>query len=216
MKLVIKVGGSLAIGPEGPRGDYIRKLISVINEIAQNNQLVIGIGGGGMTRQYAKAIESFGLTDEQKEEMFIDIMRSNVRLLSFLLKGKPVFSLEDLNEKEKIQTIGGIAPGRSSDANAALAAEKIRADLFIILTDVDGIYEEDPKKNKNAKKIDVIPFDELEKFAIEGSPNNYGVVDPVAIKVIQRSKIPTIVCDGHDPRIILKILNGERVGTRIE
>ncbi|OYT58211.1 MAG: hypothetical protein B6U68_00500, partial [Candidatus Aenigmarchaeota archaeon ex4484_14] len=56
MKLVIKVGGSLAIGPEGPRGDYIRKLISVINEIAQNNQLVIGIGGGGMTRQYAKAI----------------------------------------------------------------------------------------------------------------------------------------------------------------
>lgn len=214
MKLVIKVGGSLAIGPEGPREQYIKKLVSVI-QLLQVNQLVIGIGGGGMTRQYAKAIEPFNLTDDEKEEMYIDIMRANVRLLSFLLKGKPVFSLSDIDEKEEVQVTGGIEPGRSSDANAALAAEMINADLFIILTDVDGVYEEDPKKNKNAKKLDKISFEDLDRFAVEVSPNNYGVVDPTAIKVIQRARIPTIVCNGHDPKIILQILNGEYVGTKI-
>ena len=52
--------------------------------------------------------------------------------------------------------MGGITPGQTTDAVAAVLAERVRADVFINVTSVDGIYSADPKKVRNAKRYDTL------------------------------------------------------------
>lgn len=212
MKIVIKLGGSLSI-ENGPKISYLKEFRKVVNSLKKHHNLTVSIGGGKLTRNYAKSIENSNLTDKQKEEIYIDLIKANVRFLSYFLKAKPIFELKNLNNS-KIQVIGGIKPGRSTDANAAIAAKN--ADLFIKLTNVSGIYDKDPKKHKSAKKINKISFNELKKINHKNKPNDYGVLDSMAIELIRKNKIPTVVCNGRDPKIIFDILKGKKIGTKIE
>jgi len=214
MKLVIKVGGSLAFTDFGPNKDYLLKLIPVLKRISKKNQLIVGVGGGQFIRKYLKNVKNFVLTDKEVEWIFVDLLKTNVRLFSFLLNKKPIFDLNKVTRKTS-GIVGGIEPRRNTDANAALCAEKIGADLFIKLTDVPGIYDKDPDRYKNAKKLDKISFKELESFNKKGRPCSYGILDRTAINVIRRSKIKTVVMSGKNPRNIFKALKGEKVGTRI-
>ena len=214
MRLVIKIGGSLAFTDFGPNRNYLMKLIPVLRRIGKKNQLIVGIGGGQFIRKYLKAVKGFVLTNEEIEWIFVDLLKTNVRLFSFLLNNKPIFDMSKVNKKTR-GVIGGIAPGRSTDANAAFCAEKINADLFIKLTDVSGIYDRDPDRYKNAKKIDRIGFKDLERFMKKGEPGSYGILDRTAINVIRRSKIKTIVMSGKNPKNILKVLRGNKIGTII-
>jgi uridylate kinase len=213
MKIVIKIGGSLTFDEKGPCVEYIKKLVDVIKEIKTNN-LVIVVGGGKIVRSYIKALKEFGLKNEEIEWVAIDLLKANVRLFSFLTGLPALYSLEELKTKQK-GILGGIFPGRSTDANAALAAELINADMLIKMTDVDGIYTKDPKIFKDAKKMEKISFDEIEKYAVEGSPGAYGILDKLAIEVIKRSKIKTFVINGKEPENLLYLLNGEKIGTEI-
>jgi len=214
MKLVIKIGGSLAFTDFGPNKNYLIKLIPVLRRIGKENQLIVGIGGGQFIRKYLKNVKNFVLTNEEIEWIFVDLLKTNVRLFSFLLNKKPIFDLGKITRKTS-GVVGGIAPGRSTDANAALCAEKIKADLFIKLTNVAGIYDKDPDHHKDAKKIDKISFGKLKKFNTKGMPCSYGILDKMAINVITRSKIKTIVMDGKNPKDIFKGLKGKKIGTMI-
>ena len=57
--------------------------------------------------------------------------------------------------------MGGLQPGQSTNAVGALVAEAIGADLFINATDVDGVYTSDPKKDPEARKLDIVDTDKL-------------------------------------------------------
>ena len=215
MKVAIKIGGSLAIDDYGPKIEYFRRLIPVVKKVAKKcDKLIIGIGGGKLIRNYYKRIAPF-LDKERQEWLAIDLLRANARFLAYVFGGKPVFDLKKI-PRSKILTIAGITPGRSTDANAALLAERFGVDLFIILTDVDGIYTKNPKKHKDAILIKEIKFKMLKKLAKKKtSPGNYGVVDPLALKIISRSKIHTFVINGKDPKNIIRVINGENPGTKI-
>jgi len=142
------------------------------------------------------------------------MLRANARFLAFLLKTKPIFSIEEITGKTQ-GVISGIAPGRSTDANAALAAAKIKADYFIKMTNVDGIYEKDPKIFPMARKLDFVPFKDLKKYAKDGSPGSYGILDKLAMKTIVRNRIRTVVMNGRDPEELLKLLKGKKIGTLV-
>lgn len=215
MKLVIKIGGSLAVCENGPDMKYLKKLVPVIVEIRKKNQMIVSIGGGRLVRKYYDAIKDSGIGNEEMECVGIDLIRANVRFLSFLLDMKPIFKLEDISA-ETSGIIGGIQPGRSTDANAALAAERIGADMIIKLTNVDGVYDKDPKKFPDAKKIDRIQFKDVMKYATDGKPGDYGVFDRLALQTIKKHKIKTAIINGNEPENIVKVLNGERVGTWVE
>jgi len=222
LRLAIKIGGSILIGAKGPKQGYLKRLIPVINEIKKNSKLLIlGIGGGKLVRNYFSSIKHL-LNEQEMEWVGIDLLHANARFLAFLFKGIPVPDLNDVkklngkNPAAKVLTVSGLKPGRSTDANTALLAEKFGVHAFIILTDVDGIYDRDPKKYKSAKLIEKIKFSELERFAQrDTSPGNYGVVDPLAIKIIARSKIRTHIINGKRPENLLKLLRGEKIGTEI-
>ena len=214
MRLVIKVGGSLAISKDGPKVAYFKKLIPVLKEIDSKNKMIVSIGGGKFLRKYYKDIQKLNLSHEEMEWIAIELLRVNVRFLSSLIDKKPIYTLGQIkNDTEGV--IGGIRPGRSTDANAAYAAKRIGADYFIKLTNVRGIYDKDPKRYKNAKLFHTLKFSDLRKYAQEGKPGKYGVLDKMAIDIITKNKIKTVVMSGRNPSDIFKVINGEKVGTVI-
>lgn len=215
MKIAIKIGGSLLIDSSGPKVQYLKKILPVLKKVKKRSRkLIVGVGGGKLVRNYYGRIKYF--LDNKKQEMVaIDLLRANARLLAFLLGGKPVFDLHKI-PNDKVLTIAGITPGRSTDANTAVLAEKFKVDLFLILTDVNGIYTKDPKKYKDATLLRKISFKDLSKISKrKTAPGNYGVVDPLALSIISRSRIHTFVLNGKNPNNILKILSGYKTGTEI-
>jgi uridylate kinase len=115
-----------------------------------------------------------------------------------------------------IIVLGGLYPGHSTNATAALVAEKSNACLFINATDVDGVYSDDPRINKKAKKFDQIDtkslFDLISKSPM--SAGAYDLMDPLSVKIIERSRIKTrvILCT---PENILAATKGHHIGTEI-
>jgi uridylate kinase len=117
----------------------------------------------------------------------------------------------------KIVAMGGLTPGHSTNAVAAIAAETIDADLFINATDVEGVYTSDPSKDKTAQKLDEVSVGRLGEILskVEISAGAYELMDPLALRIIQRSKIPTVILDGRSPPNVVKALQGEKIGTRL-
>jgi uridylate kinase len=187
-------------------------------------QPVIVSGGGIIARHYVNLARSLGADESSLDEMGIEISRLNAKLLSAAL-GNYVYpvipsNLEDISiacQSGKIIVSGGLHPGQSTNATAALICEKIKADRFLNATDVDGIYDSDPNKNPNAKMFKEITIKKcLDLLNTESTQaGNYDLMDIVALKVIERSKIPTWVIKS-DPKIIRNlVLKNNKTGTRI-
>jgi uridylate kinase len=108
--------------------------------------------------------------------------------------------------------MGGVIPGQTTDAVAALLAEKVRADLVINWTSVDGIYSADPKKHKEAVKHQTLTPVELQAIIrgdrLEAGSNT--VFDTLAAKIIGRSGIPLVVLDGRKPVDPRKAIRGKK------
>jgi len=215
MMIVIKIGGSLCMDSKGPKAQYFKKLIPVFKKLKKKHTLAISIGGGKFVSEYFKNIQDFHLDDDSVEWIGIELMRSNQMFLAEILNGTPIFDLNKIKGK-KTPILAGIKPRRSTDANAAIAAKELKADLLIMLTDVRGIYNKNPHKNRNAKFVPHISFTELIKYSLKKTgPKHYGVIDPLAIKVIRKNKIKTIIFNGNDPKRILDVVNGKNIGTQI-
>lgn len=214
MRLVVKIGGSVCISEGGPDAEYFKKALPVLKEVKEAHQLIIGIGGGLLIRAYNKNVEDFDLTNDQKEWIFVKLLHANAQFLASLLGTQPLFSLDSVEEDTE-GVISGIMPGRSTDANAALAAAKIRADLFIKMTDVDGIYTADPDKDKDAKKLESVSYEELRKYTQDLGPAAYGVLDSLAIETLEKHRIRTVIIDGTKPENLLRAIRGEKIGTVI-
>lgn len=118
---------------------------------------------------------------------------------------------------QRIVIMGGVSPGHTTDAVAAILAEYVGADLFINATSIDGVYTSDPRKDKKARKLRKLTPSRLVEIVsrqkMVAGPST--VMDLLAAKVIQRSGIRTIVIDGRDPGNILKAVSGKHSGTEI-
>lgn len=111
-------------------------------------------------------------------------------------------------EKDRVVVFGcGTGnPFFSTDTAAALRAAEIDADIIFKATNVDGVYDSDPKKNPNAVKYDSLSFyDVLNK--------NLGVMDSTAASMCKDNNIPILVFDIGEPENIIKAVTGERIGT---
>jgi len=212
MNLVIKIGGHLCFDENGPNINYMNRLVKTIKKVDKKYKISIVIGGGIFVRKYIRNFTRLDkkLTNNQTEWIAIQLLRANVLLFSYLLNKKPVFSINEITSN---CVIGGIKPGRCTDTNAAIAAKKTKS-ILIKITDVDGIYDKDPKKYKNAKMLSKISFNEL-KTKRKTAPGRYGILDPIALKIIKQNKIKTYVINGKDPENIIKLLNGAKIGTEI-
>lgn len=196
MSIVISLGGSL-INPGGkPDIDYVRKIAEIIKK--SNEQIGVVTGGGKIAREYINAVSILGGTPFDGDEIAINETRQNAKLVLLAL-GKEAYPnvMESFNEARaaepyKYVVMGGVIPGITTDTVSVLLAEAIGADRVINISNVDGIYSDDPSKNPNAKKYDEMSHDQLVELAIEqdkrGAGENF-VFDVLACKLARRSKI---------------------------
>ncbi len=99
-------------------------------------------------------------------------------------------------------------PFFTTDSAAALRATEISADLLLKATKVDGIYDCDPKKNPNAKRYDNLTYDEV-------IARNLQVMDTAAFALCRDNKVPLRIYDMMQPGALMRILQGEEIGTLV-
>ncbi len=99
-------------------------------------------------------------------------------------------------------------PYFTTDSAAVLRAVEINADVILKGTRVDGIYNEDPEKNKSAIKFDTLSFDDVLQKGLK-------VMDTTAFTLSQENELPIIVFDMNTRGNLKKIVQGENIGTRV-
>ena len=221
--IVISLGGSILFpGIDRPN---IIPYISVLTRISAKNRLFVVVGGGGTARDYISLARTFGADEAFSDEIGIMVTRLNATMLVGAL-GCAAYPQVILNhndalcaaESGKIVVMGGITPGQTTDAVAAVLAERVHASLFINLTAVDGIYSADPRKDPTAKRYEKMTATELLKVVIDqhAVAGVNTVMAIVAVKMIERCGIPLLVMDGKDPSLLEKTLEtGKYVGTLV-
>jgi uridylate kinase len=225
MRAVLKLGGSLLYDAEGNIIiEKIRRYAHFIDVLLKKgHEFVIVVGGGKAARTFITAARELGASEAQCDWLGIKMARHNAELLCAAL-GDAAYPkiVETLDELEtamyhnKCILMGGLIPGQSTNAVAALAAEIIRADTLYNATNVDGVYDKDPKK-AGAKKLNQVTIDELLTILSGGGTRagEYKLFDPVAIRVVGRSKIKAVIFNGNDPENLLRLVEGKKVGTMI-
>ena len=119
---------------------------------------------------------------------------------------------------EPIVIMGGTTPGHSTDMVAAELAEKTKAEMFIIATNVDGVYDKDPNSFSDAVLFEEITIDQLikDQGTEWNSAGKNTVIDGPALKIIKRSKIQTVVLNGKKLDQLEKaIMKKHFIGTTI-
>ena len=114
-------------------------------------------------------------------------------------------------EKGRVVIFGSGAgnPYFTTDSAAVLRAIEIHADVILKGTRVDGIYDEDPEKNKSAVKFDNLSFDDVLKKGLK-------IMDTTAFTLSQENKLPIIVFDMNTKGNLSRIVQGEKIGTRVD
>lgn len=201
----------------------LKRYARMLSKISEKVQPIVVAGGGKLARHYISTARSFGSDEASLDILGIEVSRLNARLMIIALgdQAYPVVP-EDLEQVSKAVTAsrivvtGGLHPGQSTNATAALIAEKVKASKFLNATDVNGIYDSDPNKNEDARLFNEITVKRcIDLLASEDSAaGGYDLLDIVALKVIERSKIPTVVLKS-DPAVIKKAISHTAVGTRI-
>jgi uridylate kinase len=113
-------------------------------------------------------------------------------------------------EKGRVVILGAGTgnPYFTTDTAAALRATEINADLLIKATKVDGVYEEDPTVNPDAKRFDRLTYMEALNMKV-------GVMDATAISLCMDNDLPMIVLNLWEPNSLERALAGDAVGTII-
>ncbi len=220
-RVVIKLSGS--VFGETANKKSLMKYAKMLQSISRKVQPVVVAGGGHIARYYINLARELGVDEASLDELGIEVSRLNAQVLVYAL-GNAAYShipksLHDVIvaiETGRIVVAGGLHPGQSTNATSAQIAEKINANMFINATDVDGIYNKDPNKHKNAKLFKKIKVRELRNMLAHESTmaGAYDLMDIVALKVIERSRLYTRVVKS-DPGIIRRVVEGADVGTMI-
>lgn len=219
-RIVIKLSGKIF---SSDNSKILKDYAAFLVRISKNYQPVVVAGGGKIARHYISHARSSGVDESTLDELGIDVSRLNAKLLIYSLHSRayphPPITLIEVQhavDSELIVVAGGLHPGQSTNATAALIAEKIHASVFFNATDVNGIYDSDPKKNKKAKLFKRIELRNLRKLLVhqESLAGSYDLMDIVALKVIERSKIKTRVLKA-DIKVLEKAIKGNRAGTEI-
>jgi len=223
MRAVVKLGGALF--RREPNVTALKAMGEVLSGfVEEGNQLVVVAGGGENARTYIGVARKLGAEESTCDLLGIQITRANAELLRLAMgsiaSSKIPTTLSDLPHcvgSGKAVVMGGLQPGQSTNAVAVLAAEITRAEILVNGTDVDGVYTDDPKKNPKAKLIRSVNVDKLLSWAMGGEvfAGRYELLDPLAIKIMQRAKLPTRFVSLADPGNILGALQGKDIGTRV-
>lgn len=227
-RVIIKLSGEALSGKGGMVFDFdvINKVADQVIEVAKLGvQIGIVVGGGniwrgrsgvGMDRttadhmgMLATVINALAMQDALENKGMQTRVLSAIDMRQI---AEPYIRRRAMRHLEKGRVVifgcGTGNPYFSTDTAAALRAAEVEADLILLAKNVDGVYDCDPKKNKNAKKYDFISYIDVINQGLD-------VMDTTAVSLCMDNNIP-IICFGVDEKDgIKRVVMGEDIGTRI-
>jgi uridylate kinase len=224
MRIVLRIGGSVVASPVNTK--LMSKYTDVVKKLKeQNHEVAVVVGGGSLAREFISIAKNLRLDMRAQDEIAISVSRLFAQLflttLENLACSKVAVTLDDAAKclsDGKIVVMGGLKPGITTDAVAALVAEHVGGELLIKGTDQDGIYSRDPRKFPDAVKLDTLSFDDLQGVFSQSrhKAGMHQIVDPEAVKVLKRERVKLVVVNGFNPENILLAVQGDKVGTVVE
>lgn len=223
MRLVVRIGGSVVASPLNT--ELISKYVVLLKDLKRKkHEIVAVVGGGSLARELISKAQELGLDEQAQDEVAISVSRLFAQLLLLKLDGQSyarlALTLDEVVEGlegGKIVIMGGLRPGITTDAVAALVTERVKADLLVKGTDQEGVYNKDPDKNPDAIKLDNISFDDLSRVFSESEHKAgiHQIIDPEAVKILKRNRVRLVVANGFKPENLLLAVEGKKVGTVI-
>lgn len=199
--VVVSIGGSVVLSDEAD-ALFLKKLTDLFKKISKEYQLFVIVGGGKIARRYIKLGRELGFDEDTLDLIGIDVTRVNARIITNLLgvSNKEIPHMTDVAMKLDfpIVVMGGTDPKHSTDLVGAELAQKTNAVRFVNATNVDGIYDKDPNKYKDARQLKEVSIDHLiEQYGTKwGTAGKNIFMDEPALAIIKRARIPTYVVNG--------------------
>ncbi|MBQ8550431.1 MAG: UMP kinase [Clostridia bacterium] len=225
-RVLLKLSGEVLAGDNKMGFDF-----SVVNSVCKcvkecvdmGVEVAIVIGGGNFWRgrssgnmdrtradhmgMLATTINSLALCDELEQ---LGCPAKVLTAIEMRQIAEPFTKRDAVNYLESGNVVifgcGTGSPFFSTDTAAALRAAEIGADIIFKATNVDGVYDSDPKKNPDAKKYDTLKFIDVLKDGLH-------VMDSTAASLCMDNNIPILVFNLNDPQNIVRAMQGETGGT---
>ncbi len=231
-RILLKISGEALMGNQGfgidPEiANKVAKEIKHIHDMGV--QVAIVVGGGNIFRGIQNSMK-LGIDQASADYIGMIATVMNALALQSILKkigvstrvqtaiamnaiAEPYVRLRAIRHLEKGRVVifaaGTGSPFFTTDSAAALRAAEIDADIMLMAKNkVDGVYDKDPRKHKDAKKYEYLTYDDL-------LIKDLKVIDNTAVSLCKNSKIPIYVFDFDDDGIIEKIIRGNHKGTLI-
>ena len=205
--VVLSLGGSVFATGDGDAA-YLDKLAGLLGRLAREFPLVVTVGGGRTAREYIRLGRALGLTEIELDEIGIDVTRLHARLLAARVgppapAHPPTTIAGAVNDAHRgpLVILGGTEPGHTTDGVAALLAVRLRAARVVNATNVDGVYDRDPRTHAEAKRLPRLPWDRFRAMVHAGANGLAGqefVFDRLGADTLSRARIPLRIVNGRD------------------
>ena len=228
-RVILKLSGEALAGDMGfgLNQETIESIAQKVKELrALEVEVAVVVGGGnfwrgrsgeGMDRttadhmgMLATVINSLALQDALER---IDVPTRVQTAIEMRQIAEPYIRRRAIRHLEKGRVVifaSGIGNAYfSTDTTAALRAAEIEAEIILLAKKVDGVYDSDPVKNKDAKKFDTLSY-------IDVINKGLGVMDTTAASLCMDNKIPILVFDLKNPDNIIRAIMGEEIGTIVK
>jgi len=203
--IVISVGGSLIV-PDSINTGFLREFRNlIIRELRKGKRFIIICGGGRTARNYQNsAKEIINLTRDDLDWLGIHSTRLNAHLIRTIFRNHSHPKIikdptEKINFKEKVLVAAGWKPGFSTDYDAVLLAKNFGIKKLVNLTNIDYVYDKNPKKFKDAKPIKLISWQKFRKLLPrKWDPGLNVPFDPIAARESENLKLEVIIMNGKN------------------
>src|SRR5690242_13425908 len=228
-RILLKMSGE-ALGPKsfGIDAETVRRIAEEIKRIhTLGVEIAVVIGGGNMWRGADAAATGIDRATADYVGMLATVMNSLVmqdamEKLGMVTRVQTAIEMPPVAEpfirrraerhlelgRVVILAAGSGNPFFTTDTAAALRAVELNAQVLLKATKVDGIYDDDPVRNCNARKFDEISYMRALNMGLK-------VMDSTALSLCKDNHMPIIVFDLHQPGALEAIIRGEKCGTLV-
>lgn len=211
--IILSLGGSLIV-PDSVDTAFLKAFKKVVDSyIKKGFKFVLICGGGKLARNYQDAAKKLGnVSDHDLDCIGIKATKLNAQVVKTLFEDSAEKVIVDdptkpVNFKKPILVASGWKPGCSTDYDAVLLAKQLNISTIINMSNIDYVYDSDPRKNKNAKPLHEMSWSDFKQLV--GDKWTAGLnapFDPIAAKEASKNNYKVFII-GKDLNNFSKVLD---------
>jgi len=222
-KLLVKLSGHVF-----DQEDLVKRYVKVIRfilDVSPESKIVFVCGGGSIARRYVSILRD--ITHNEARSDMVGIMVSRLNALTLALSIEEAYQGVPSNIEEflkaystsRVVFCGGLQPGQSTATVAMILAEITGTRDVVFASNIDAVYDKDPLKHKDAKRLEKVTLSELENILFRETDiraGTYPLLDIWAINIARRARIKIFLYNCREPEKLIDIvLHGAGYGTLI-